>query len=82
MPVGVGFIASPSCILSGALEILGLLRTLGEGYRLSCMYRCQVLTGVYKKIKVIIFSGLFFTIQLIGGTGCTGCLHETTAQAL
>jgi anaphase-promoting complex subunit 3 len=45
MPVG-GVIASPSCILSGALEILGLLRTLGEGYRLSCMYRCQVLTGV------------------------------------
>ncbi|XP_011048324.1 PREDICTED: cell division cycle protein 27 homolog B isoform X2 [Populus euphratica] len=49
MPVG-GVIASPSCILSGALEILGLLRTLGEGYRLSCMYRCQDALDVYMKL--------------------------------
>uniref|UniRef100_A0A6N2KM46 Uncharacterized protein n=1 Tax=Salix viminalis TaxID=40686 RepID=A0A6N2KM46_SALVM len=51
IPVGVGgVIASPSCILSGALEILGLLRTLGEGYRLSCMYRCQDALDVYMKL--------------------------------
>eukprot|EP00258_Populus_trichocarpa_P042418 XP_024458437.1 cell division cycle protein 27 homolog B isoform X4 [Populus trichocarpa] len=49
MPVG-GVIISASCILNGALEILGLLRTLGEGYRLFCMYRCQDALDVYMKL--------------------------------
>ncbi|XXG87356.1 hypothetical protein AAC387_Pa11g2066 [Persea americana] len=34
----------------GALELLGLLRILGEGYRLSCMYRCQDALEVYLKL--------------------------------
>ncbi|CAK7337471.1 unnamed protein product [Dovyalis caffra] len=50
MPVG-GVIMSASCILNGALEILGLLRTLGEGFRLSCMYRCQDALDVYMKLS-------------------------------
>ncbi|KAJ6923408.1 cell division cycle protein 27 [Populus alba x Populus x berolinensis] len=49
MPVG-GVTISASCILNGALEILGLLRTLGEGYRLFCMYRCQDALDVYMKL--------------------------------
>ncbi|KAH8505221.1 hypothetical protein Peur_045335 [Populus x canadensis] len=49
MPVG-GVIISASCILNGALEILGLLRTLGEGYRLFCLYRCQDALDVYMKL--------------------------------
>ena len=28
--------------MEGALELLGLLRLLGEAYRHLCMYRCQV----------------------------------------
>lgn len=38
-----GSIMNGSRVISGASEIMGLLRTLGEGYRLSCMYQCQVL---------------------------------------
>ncbi|KAJ6914112.1 cell division cycle protein 27 [Populus alba x Populus x berolinensis] len=49
MPVG-GVTISASCILNGALEILGLLRTLGKGYRLFCMYRCQDALDVYMKL--------------------------------
>lgn len=41
VPVG-GVAISGSKVISGASEVLGLLRTLGEGYRLSCLYRCQV----------------------------------------
>lgn len=26
----------------GIRELLGLLRTLGEGFRLSCLFKCQV----------------------------------------
>lgn len=38
----------------GALELLGLLRILGEGYRLSCMYRCQVYKcDCWKEIKKV-----------------------------
>lgn len=38
-----GVNVSSTSILSGASEILALFRILGEGYRLSCLYRCQVL---------------------------------------
>ncbi|KAK6945051.1 hypothetical protein RJ641_026153 [Dillenia turbinata] len=37
-------------ILSGASEVLGLLRTLGEAYRLACLYRCQEALDVYLKL--------------------------------
>ncbi|KAK9275546.1 hypothetical protein L1049_022813 [Liquidambar formosana] len=49
MPVG-GVFMNSSRILGGASEILGLLRILGEGYRLSCMYRCQDALDVYLKL--------------------------------
>lgn len=38
-----GVMNDDSRAISGASEIISLLRILGEGYRLSCMYRCQVL---------------------------------------
>ncbi|KAK3041184.1 hypothetical protein RJ639_028663 [Escallonia herrerae] len=41
---------SGSRILGGASEILALLRTLGEGYRLSCMYKSQDALDVYLKL--------------------------------
>lgn len=37
--------------LNGVSELLSLLRTLGEGYRLSCMYRCQDALDVYRKLS-------------------------------
>ncbi|XP_059432667.1 cell division cycle protein 27 homolog B [Corylus avellana] len=43
-------IMNGSRVISGASEIMGLLRTLGEGYRLSCMYRCQEALDVYLKL--------------------------------
>ncbi|CAK9149376.1 unnamed protein product [Ilex paraguariensis] len=49
MPAG-GVIVSGSRVSSGASEILALLRILGEGYRLSCMYRCQDALEVYLKL--------------------------------
>ncbi|KAG6469597.1 hypothetical protein ZIOFF_070527 [Zingiber officinale] len=38
----IGDLAQDSRLINGAQELLCLLRTLGEGYRLSCSYRCQV----------------------------------------
>ncbi|XP_077210505.1 cell division cycle protein 27 homolog B-like [Tasmannia lanceolata] len=40
-----------SRVTAGVLELLSLLRTLGEGYRLSCMYRCQEALEVYLKLS-------------------------------
>ncbi|XP_050219100.1 cell division cycle protein 27 homolog B [Mercurialis annua] len=45
-----GVVTSASRILTGASEILGLLRILGEGYRLSCLYRCQDALNTYMKL--------------------------------
>nr|XP_023877762.1 cell division cycle protein 27 homolog B [Quercus suber] len=45
-----GSIMNGSRVISGASEIMGLLRTLGEGYRLSCLYRCQEALDVYLKL--------------------------------
>lgn len=42
MAAGGAIISGPR-VICGALEILSLLRTLGEGYRLLCVYSCQVL---------------------------------------
>ncbi|CAD5191219.1 unnamed protein product [Musa acuminata subsp. malaccensis] len=36
-----GDLAHDSRLMSGTQELLGLLRIFGEGYRLSCLYRCQ-----------------------------------------
>ncbi|XP_024020675.1 cell division cycle protein 27 homolog B [Morus notabilis] len=48
MPGGV--IMNSSRIITGIAEILSLLGTLGEGYRLSCMYKCQDALDVYLKL--------------------------------
>ncbi|GLT51701.1 hypothetical protein SLA2020_250940 [Shorea laevis] len=45
-----GVALSGSRVMTGASEILGLLRILGEGYRLSCKYRCQDALDVYLKL--------------------------------
>ncbi|KAH0704688.1 hypothetical protein KY290_020032 [Solanum tuberosum] len=45
-----GVNVSSTSILSGASEILALFRILGEGYRLSCLYRCQDALDVYNKL--------------------------------
>ncbi|TQE02397.1 hypothetical protein C1H46_012036 [Malus baccata] len=45
-----GGIINVSRVATGASELLSLLRTLGEGYRLSCMYRCQDALDVYLKL--------------------------------
>lgn len=49
MPMG-GLVMSSSRVITGASEILALLRTLGEGYRLSCLYRCQDALDAYLKL--------------------------------
>ncbi|XWS72081.1 hypothetical protein CRYUN_Cryun02cG0009900 [Craigia yunnanensis] len=49
VPVG-GVVISSSKVISGASEVLGLLRTLGEGYRLSCLYRCQDALDTYLRL--------------------------------
>ncbi|KAF3441874.1 hypothetical protein FNV43_RR15789 [Rhamnella rubrinervis] len=45
-----GVIMNASRACSGMSEILSLLGTLGEGYRLSCLYRCQDALDVYLKL--------------------------------
>ncbi|KAI9192658.1 hypothetical protein LWI28_026160 [Acer negundo] len=45
-----GAVMSSSRVINGASEILSLLRILGEGYRLSCIYRCQDALDVYLKL--------------------------------
>ena len=39
---GSGGASSSSRVIAGAAEVLSLLRIIGEGYRLSCLYRCKV----------------------------------------
>ncbi|KAE8714134.1 Cell division cycle protein 27-like protein B [Hibiscus syriacus] len=45
-----GVVISGSKVISGASEVLCLLRTLGEGYRLSCLYRCQDALDTYLRL--------------------------------
>ncbi|XVF49124.1 hypothetical protein PTKIN_Ptkin03bG0243200 [Pterospermum kingtungense] len=45
-----GVAVSCSKVISGASEVLGLLRTLGEGYRFSCLYRCQDALDTYLRL--------------------------------
>ncbi|XP_057513900.1 cell division cycle protein 27 homolog B-like isoform X1 [Actinidia eriantha] len=49
MPVG-GVVMNSSRVVTGASEVLALLRTLGEAYRLSCLYRCQDALDAYLKL--------------------------------
>lgn len=50
-----GPILSESRAISGASELLALLGILGEGYRLSCVYKCQVLHSDCRINIVILF---------------------------
>ncbi|KAJ4953531.1 hypothetical protein NE237_030363 [Protea cynaroides] len=50
MSVG-GSITNGSRVANGVSELLALLRTLGEGYRLSCMYRCQDALDAFLKLS-------------------------------
>lgn len=43
--------ASDIKMTSGIRELLSLLRTIGEGYRLSCMYKCQDALEAYLKLS-------------------------------
>ncbi|GFY92020.1 CDC27 family protein [Actinidia rufa] len=49
MPAGE-VVMSSSRVVTGASEVLALLRTLGEAYRLSCLYRCQDALDAYLKL--------------------------------
>ncbi|XP_042496293.1 cell division cycle protein 27 homolog B-like isoform X2 [Macadamia integrifolia] len=46
-----GAITNGLSVASGVSELLALLRTLGEGYRLSCMYRCQDALDVFLNLS-------------------------------
>ncbi|XP_071696842.1 cell division cycle protein 27 homolog B-like isoform X2 [Rutidosis leptorrhynchoides] len=41
---------SVSKVASGALDVLSLLKVLGEGYRLSCLYRCKDALDVFMQL--------------------------------
>ncbi|GAU36090.1 hypothetical protein TSUD_277010 [Trifolium subterraneum] len=41
---------SESKVITGVSEILSLLRVLGEGYRLACLYKCQEALDTYLKL--------------------------------
>ncbi|KAJ1380807.1 Tetratricopeptide-like helical domain superfamily [Sesbania bispinosa] len=43
-------VTSGSKVITGASEIMTLLRVLGEGYRLACLYRCQDALDTYLKL--------------------------------
>ncbi|KAG1326859.1 putative cell division cycle protein 27 [Cocos nucifera] len=49
--MGCGILAHDSRLASGIREFLGLLRTLGDGYRLSCLYRSQEALEVYLRLS-------------------------------
>ncbi|EMS45084.1 Cell division cycle protein 27-like protein B [Triticum urartu] len=43
-------LSQDSKMATGIRELLGLLRTLGEGYRLSCLFKCQEALEIYRKL--------------------------------
>ncbi|XP_076885371.1 cell division cycle protein 27 homolog B-like isoform X1 [Bidens hawaiensis] len=43
---------SVSKVANGALEVLSLLKILGEGYRLSCLYRCKDALDVFLQLPL------------------------------
>lgn len=62
IPVG-GQVLSSSKVITGASEILTLLRVLGEAFRLACLYRCQVLIIIASAEKMfMIYTHVQFTI--------------------
>ncbi|XP_030489458.2 cell division cycle protein 27 homolog B isoform X1 [Cannabis sativa] len=48
---GASALLNTSRIMLGTSEILSLLGILGEGYRLSCLYRCQDALDVFLKLS-------------------------------
>ena len=50
-------------IVNGVRELLSLLRILGEGYRLSCICRTQVMEFIISKIQILAI--LFFVYILM-----------------
>lgn len=44
----MGGVSHDSRVTNGITELLGLLRILGEGYRLSCLYRSQVISSIIR----------------------------------
>ncbi|KAJ3679019.1 hypothetical protein LUZ60_017030 [Juncus effusus] len=50
--------------LNGVKELLGLLQTLGEGYRLSCLYKCQEALQVYQTLSEQHFNTGWVLIQV------------------
>ncbi|KAL6603817.1 hypothetical protein ACP70R_044178 [Stipagrostis hirtigluma subsp. patula] len=43
-------VSQDSKLVVGIRELLGLLRTLGEGFKLSCLFKCQEALEVYRKL--------------------------------
>ncbi|KAK3130845.1 hypothetical protein QOZ80_6BG0498730 [Eleusine coracana subsp. coracana] len=43
-------LSQDSKVAVGIRELLGLLRTVGEGFRLSCLFKCQEALEVYRKL--------------------------------
>ncbi|XP_052158987.1 cell division cycle protein 27 homolog B isoform X2 [Oryza glaberrima] len=43
-------LSQDSKLAIGIRELMALLRTLGEGYRLSCLFKCQEALEVYRKL--------------------------------
>lgn len=43
-------LSQDSKMATGIRELMGLLRTLGEGYRLSCLFKCQEALEIYRKL--------------------------------
>lgn len=84
VPIG-GTAMNGSRIMTGASDLLGLLRILGEGYRMSCMYRCKVVIIAILKERQFKFLYACNCLKLhlvFNIIGCVGCLSETTTQAL
>ncbi|GLT33039.1 hypothetical protein SLA2020_076610 [Shorea laevis] len=46
------FITDSSTVISGILDVMSLLRLLGDGYKLLCTYRCQDALDVYQMLSL------------------------------
>lgn len=55
---------SGSKVASDASELLALLRILGEGYRLSCVYKCQDALNVFLKLPHKHYNTVWVLTQL------------------
>lgn len=80
MSIG-GIAMSSQTITIGVSEILNLLRTLGEGCRLSYMYRCQVGILLFSWIMQVRWTYIGLShclLLLLGRSGGTGYVYETS----